>query len=803
MIHIHKEVHVMSMKYKLFLVIGMFLAMTHVFADCIVTNNNFNKSSKIIFVNPNNGSDQLAKTYSLDNVRNPYEADGVAAFQSIEKAKSLANSSNGDLILIKAGRQWTNYEAWEGNKLSDFNKEVMKASGMSERQCRGDSLTWVPSTVNDNQLVQTPGTTDFVTNNNDDVTLARTEETAPIRLPGISSTNTTSRDSSASSVRSSSSGSTSSRGSTSGGRSSSTSNETAQTSNQSLLSDVTTNTSSRSKTSNTTLVAADNLTNNSEGQQSTSDDSATGDIVDTVNEIGQNLDLIRCEANAPWRLAIQTYPQDANGWSIITPDTETRIVYVSSTEGNDATAKTYLSSEVGDPFNPSAVKAYKTIENAYSELRDGKPDWILLKKGDQFELKNTLWLKAGKSSMAHMVIGAYGDETKLRPVIKSQDVTVFKGVKNKSYISIIGLDLYASSYDPKSSDFLGWMASRNGGSAIISTAGVSEQYGNLVDGIHIENNRIRYYPLGIAMGVVQGAVNKNIIIRRNEIINSYNTKGHSQGMFLNGLNGSIIEENIFDHNGWYQQRPSNVAMNTKDYGYATYFNHNVYIADSSNLIIERNLSSRSSSIGMKFTSNSNTTTKIDTINSYNILLKDNLIVEGEVGFSIGGNKDYDNGYRWDDIQLVNNVITNVGRTQPTNRNIAFNLDVEDWQSGNICGNIITDNAANLTNVSGMKLGGFIGSIEINNNDFINLNIDSDSSVLSSAESITGIQNLYIAKIDGSNYMDDYVASKGFSDFESYLSSTLKRLQQNPHSYFDVTEVLQFIRAKSSATKLKY
>jgi hypothetical protein len=103
----------------------------------------------------------------------------------------------------------------------------------------------------------------------------------------------------------------------------------------------------------------------------------------------------------------------------------------------------------------------------------------------------------------------------------------------------------------------------------------------------------------------------------------------------------------------------------------------------------------------------------------------------------------------------------------------------------------------------MKLGGFIGSIEINNNDFINLNIDSDSSVLSSAVSITGIQNLYIAKIDESNYMDDYVASKGFSDFESYLSSTLKRLQQNPHSYFDVTEVLQFIRAKSSATKLKY
>ncbi|KKM68263.1 hypothetical protein LCGC14_1462660 [marine sediment metagenome] len=74
-------------------------------AECIVTNQNFTSSSKIIYINPNNGSDQLAKTYTLDTIRNPYEAGNVAAFQNAEKAKALVNPENGDLILIKTGQQ--------------------------------------------------------------------------------------------------------------------------------------------------------------------------------------------------------------------------------------------------------------------------------------------------------------------------------------------------------------------------------------------------------------------------------------------------------------------------------------------------------------------------------------------------------------------------------------------------------------------------------------------------------------------------------------------------------------------------
>lgn len=786
----------MYMKYKLFLVIlGMFLTSTYVLADCIVTNSNFTKSSKIIFVNPNNGSDQLAKTYNLDKIRNPYEAKSVAAFQSIEKAKSLANLSNGDLVLIKAGPQWTNYQAWESNKLSDFNKEVMKAKGLSQGQCQGESLTWVPSAVNDDRPVEASGTTDFISNK-DEVTLARTQETAPITLPGISSTNTKPINSSTSSVGSSRGGSTSSGSSTSGGRSSSTSNQAAQTASQSQFSDLATNksstsTSSTSKTSNSPLVGAGNLIDNSENQQPpTSDDSFKGDIVDTVDDVGQNLDLISCEENAPWRAAIQTYPQDSNGWSIISPDTETRIVYVSSTEGNDSTAKTYLSAELDNPFNPKNIHPYKTIEKAYEQIRDGKPDWILFKKGDVFELKNKIWLKSGKSQAAHLVFGAYGDKGTKRPIIDSYTSDVMQGIKDRSFITIVGIEFYASGRDPKSNRFVGWAGDLQ---SPVAFANVS---GKFVQGLHFENNRFNFFAGAVVLGAMKGAINQNIIIRRNQILNSYSTKSHSQGIFLSKINSALIEENIFDHNGWYQQRPLNVAINTKDYGYATFFNHNIYIENSSNLIIENNLSSRSSSIGMKFTSNSDSATKVDTINSYNILLNKNIIVEGEVGFSIGGNTDFDNGYRWDNIQIINNVLTNIGRTQPTNRNIAFNIEANDWQSGLICGNTVSDNASGLTNIYGLKVIGHTRDTQIVNNNYVNLGIDKDSSVLDSAENITGSNNIYLSKVDNVNLLDMFVASQGFSDYQSYIASVLNNLKNNPESYYDVDNIINYINVKT-------
>src|SRR5690554_5473105 len=74
-------------------------------ANCIVTTKNFSKSSRILYVNSINGSDQLAKiyNYNLGNLRNPYEPKQIVAFQNIDEALAVRNVENGDLVLMRTG----------------------------------------------------------------------------------------------------------------------------------------------------------------------------------------------------------------------------------------------------------------------------------------------------------------------------------------------------------------------------------------------------------------------------------------------------------------------------------------------------------------------------------------------------------------------------------------------------------------------------------------------------------------------------------------------------------------------------
>src|SRR5690606_16339245 len=64
--------------------------------------------------------------------------------------------------------------------------------------------------------------------------------------------------------------------------------------------------------------------------------------------------------------------QDASGWTVVEPSVDTRTIYVSSSAGDDS----------NDGL--SAATAKRTIHAAKSLLRDGSPDWLLLKRGDTF-----------------------------------------------------------------------------------------------------------------------------------------------------------------------------------------------------------------------------------------------------------------------------------------------------------------------------------------------------------------------------------------------------------------------------------
>lgn len=406
-------------------------------------------------------------------------------------------------------------------------------------------------------------------------------------------------------------------------------------------------------------------------------DAVTDDNIDSESEGSQEDSSINYSVD--WESDFTLPEQDENGWSILTPSEDSRLIYVSSESGDDDSAKTYTlsDSDVGDdPYHPVGdIKPFETIASALDQLREEYPDYILLKRGETWEPESTIHLTKGRSLDERMVLTTYGSSTE-RPTIKNCGVNF----DDADFSAAIGVHFVASQRNPSSADFVGFDNDpKTSGFNALGGYGNSITQGILIEDCHFDwfrNNVIQSSP---ANG---GEILTEIIVRRNIITNNYSTDSHSQGLYTSHVS-MLLEENIFDHNGWYKQGSSN----DQEEGMATMFNHDTYFTDTRNTIFRKNLFLRPSSIGTKFTSNSSDDT--DEINAWNILLDNNLYIEGEVAISMGGNTDYDDGPRWENIFIINNVIMHVGRTQPTNRTLGWGIDIDDWKTGLVKGNILT------------------------------------------------------------------------------------------------------------------
>ncbi len=371
-------------------------------------------------------------------------------------------------------------------------------------------------------------------------------------------------------------------------------------------------------------------------------------------------------------------PQDADGWSILKPSADSRLIYV-STGGQDETARTYApsSAEVGaDPFRPAGnILPYATIDAALAQTRSGSPDWILLRRGDTWTRTADLAMKAGRSATERAVLGSYGSDD-ARPVVKHHGLNLGRA----SYSAIVGLQFTASQRNPGSEDFVGFAAVGD-----LSGFDALGGYNNtVVGGLLIEDCWFDWFAGNVLQSPEGGGgpVLTDVIVRRNLITNNYSTDAHAQGLYSD--RASIwLEGNVFDHNGWYQQGLNNDQAEGK----ATMFNHNTYFGEARDTVFWKNLFLRASSIGSKFTSN--TSAGVNVVNSWNLVVHDNLYVEGEVGISLGGNDDQDNGPRWRNIRVTDNVMMHIGRAQPTRRTLGWGLDVQDWDTGVVSGNVFT------------------------------------------------------------------------------------------------------------------
>ncbi len=404
------------------------------------------------------------------------------------------------------------------------------------------------------------------------------------------------------------------------------------------------------------------------------------------------------------------YPRDTNGWdkngwSLISPSKDSRLIYVSSSTGDDDTAEVYALREVRAAEDPGRVKPFKTISAAMNSAREGYPDWVLLLKGDVWEVDYNTDLKAGRSVTERSVFGSYG-VVGSRPIVKVDSSAGLTIWVDKSNIVVRGITFYAYKRDPESSDFIGW-------GSVEDSIGIRiySKKGSVRGSILFEGNDLNYFSKGIEIAGKGDVL--DMVVRRNSIRNSYSEKSHSQGISATHVS-MLLEENVFDHNGWYKQQVG--GGNEMSEGQATMFNHNTYFSNSYNTQFIRNIFLRSSSIQNKWTAEAVSDSKTNSIKSYELLMEDNVYVGGEIGISAGGNLDYGTGPRWKDISIKNNVMLGIGRDQPTNRNLGWSIDANDWDGGLICGNYLlhTDNAL-VNNLYGVKLSGHSNRVAISEN----------------------------------------------------------------------------------------
>lgn len=277
----------------------------------------------------------------------------------------------------------------------------------------------------------------------------------------------------------------------------------------------------------------------------------------------------------------------SDGYTKVTASSDSKLIYVSSSSGNDK--------------NPGTqAKPIKTLAKAKTLVRDKKPDWVLLKKGDSWKESFPDWVFSGRSAQEPTVITSYGSGARPKILTGSKGgITIAQKYSNPlNYVAVIGLHFYADGYD-------GW----NG---TTKTAGIRVMRKG--SDVLLEDNYIQGFKDNVVIDP-DGSL-KNVKIRRNVIVDAWNADGgRAQGIY-GGANadGTLIEENVLDHNGWKE--------GVKGAG-ATMFNHSIYFnTGSTGLVVRGNIIARSSLFGVMSRGGG--------------VVENNLIVRSPTAIQVGG-----------------------------------------------------------------------------------------------------------------------------------------------------------------------
>jgi hypothetical protein len=302
-------------------------------------------------------------------------------------------------------------------------------------------------------------------------------------------------------------------------------------------------------------------------------------------------------------------------------------------------------------------------------------------------------------------MGAYGDEAIDRPIIIPSYSAVFhfrnySGFRNAIFTS---LDIKNPNYVPSS------------GASIIGISFLGA-FHNLL----IEDVRTTGMSGGISLWNPAGVPGNNVVVRRCQILNAFSAPNiaHSNGMYASSQRNFVVEDCLFDHNGWKEGDPST----------QTIFNHNLYFHDSGSvypLIFRNNISARASSHAVQMRSGGIADNNLLYQNPLNILIGSSQAVYPPIPSTISNNvindsRDINGAARGNGLDfvggdnhfIINNIFKDRVTGSPLMAAISFQGALFPVRSANVRSNITW----NWNAPSYSFYGGTINNITLANNN---------------------------------------------------------------------------------------
>lgn len=199
------------------------------------------------------------------------------------------------------------------------------------------------------------------------------------------------------------------------------------------------------------------------------------------------------------------------GFTVRRPSVDSRLVYVDPDSGSDSN-------------DGSAMAPVATLAVGVTKLRNGFPDWLLLKRGTSYDVNQSIHLefRMGRSPTEPMRVASYGDPQAPRPRLNVGDGRAAVSINGATNLDVFDLDIMGpESYAP-------------------ATFGIT---GLGVWGVTIENCRVTRCANQIAVQADAGQSRSSarIRVRRCVLYGAGSTDGRASAVLFGGTDDLVIE----------------------------------------------------------------------------------------------------------------------------------------------------------------------------------------------------------------------------------------------------------------------